>query len=448
MTNKSSDYVSSTSKEYATYVAQTRAIPKATDGLKDGQRKMLWLIRNKSEKIKTVALAGSSIAEELFVHGDTSASETISAMAAPFINNITFMDGIGTFGSKINPRAWGAPRYTYVKRNTAAQDIMFADLDIAPLMDNYDGSNQSAETFLPLIPTVLLNGVSGIAVGWATEILPHKLSDLVDACISVLEEKKIKQIKPYYSNYNINISHIENNSWQLSGKVKIIDHNKVEIIEVPPGLKIEKLREHLDDLEEKEKIQGYVDKSTDIINVLVHFKRGAAKDLSEDQLIDLFKLKVRVTERIVVIGWDSKGIKTYENPESLVVDFVSWRLGWFTKRYQNLLNIANKDLNYTKAIKECFDNKLPDQLRSFETKQELIDAVKTITTKFKLSDEQVNQIVSMPSYRWTKENYDKIQEDIKALNGLVKEYTDILADQQKIKDIYKTELLALKKKHG
>lgn len=448
MTHNSSEYMSSTSKEYATYVAQNRAIPRVTDGLKDGQRKMLYLMRNRADKIKTVALAGESIAQELFVHGDTSASETISALAAPFINNLCFLDGVGTFGSKISPRAWGAPRYTYVKRNSAAQDILYADLDIAPYVDNYDGSNQSVETFLPLIPTVLLNGVSGVAVGWSTEILPHKLTDLVDSCISAIDEKKIKSIKPYYSNYDIDINHIENNSWSLNGKVTIVDHATVKISEIPPGLKIEKLKEHLDDLEEKEKIQGYIDKSTETINIVVQFKRGSTKDYTVDSLIEMFKLRVRTTERIVVLDWSGKGVKTYDAPELLVTDFVAWRLNWFLRRYQNLLNLTNNDLNYTKAIKECFDKQLPDQLRGFQTKQDLVDAVKLITAKFNLTDEQVDKIVSMPSYRWTKENYTRVLDEIKSLTDLVVDYTTILNDKQKIKDIYKTELLAMRKKHG
>ncbi len=447
MDYKPSNYISDTSKEYAIYVAQTRAIPRVSDGLKDGQRKALWLCRNKSDKIKTVALAGSMIAEELFYHGDSSASETISALAAPYINNNCFLDGIGSFGSKLSPRAWGAPRYTYVKRNSAAQDILFSDLNIIPLADNYDGSNQSAETFLPLIPTVLLNGVSGVAVGWSTEILPHKLSDLVEACVCVLDNKKIKQLKPYYNNYDIDIENIENNSWTLKGKIKILDHARVQIQEIPPGLKIEKLKEHLDDLEEKEKIQNYIDKSTEEINLVVQFKRGTTKDFNEDQLIDLFKLKTRITERIVVLDWQGKGIRTYENPESLVVEFVDWRLGWFYKRYQNLLNIAKLDLNYALAIKECFDKKLPDQLRDIASKKELTNLVDDITRKFSLTSEEVDRIVSMPLYRWTKEHFIKIKEEIVKQQDLVKEYTNILKDEQKIKDIFKNELLDLKKKY-
>lgn len=443
-----SKYISETSKEYSIYVAETRAIPRATDGLKDGQRKALYLMQGKADKIKTVALAGSLIAEEIYNHGDTSASETISALAAPFINNVCFLDGIGTFGSKISPKAWGASRYTYVKRNSAAQDILYADFDIAPYVDNYDGSKQSPETFLPLIPTVLLNGVSGIAVGWSTEILPHKLTDIVDSCLQAIDEKKIKPIKPHYQNYDVTVTNIENNSWSLNGKVSIVDHNTVKISEIPPNLKLEKLKEHLDELEEQEKIQGYIDKSVKTIDIVVQFKRGATKDYTEDSLVDLFKLKSRVTQRIVVIDWSGQGIKTYEKPELLVKDFVEWRLGWFEKRYQNLLKLTQSDLNYANAIKACFDKGLPDDLREYANKQQLVEAVNTITLKFKLDTNQINQIVSMPSYKWTKDNYQIILDDIKKYTDLTKEYKDILADKQKIKDIYKNELLTIRKKHG
>ena len=287
---QTSEYISKTSREYAIYVAENRAIPKLSDGLKDGQRKALWLTRYKHDKIKTVALAGSMIAEELFVHGDTSASETISALAAPYLNNICYLDGIGEFGSKITPNSWGAPRYTYVKRSKAAQDILYSDLDIVPMMDNYDGSNQSAATFLPIIPTVLLNGISGIAVGWSTEILPHKFSDLVNGCLSILEGKQVKQLRPYYDNYDLSIEHIENNSWLMRGKIKIQDSITAIVTELPPGLKLEKFREMLDNFEENDTIQGYTDKSTKQICVHINFKRAFLKTQTEDSLIDLFKI--------------------------------------------------------------------------------------------------------------------------------------------------------------
>lgn len=448
----SSKYIDRTSREYSLYVNEVRGIARIADGLKDGQRKALWLIRNKADKIKTVALGGQMIAEELYVHGDASANKSISELAAPFKNNICFLDGIGTFGSKLAPDAFGAPRYTYVKRSKAAEDILFTDLDIVPMMDNYDGSNQSASHFLPLIPTVLLNGVSGMGVGWSTEILPHSIGDLIDACIATLDDKKIKKLKPKFENYNVDISNIEGSSWNITGKVKVVDHSNVIIEELPPGLKIEKLREHLDKLEEEDKIAGYVDKSTDRVDVRVQFRRGRLADIigndSEESLIKFFKLRVRLTERLVVIGWDGKTIKTFDAPEDLVKEFVPWRLKWFVNRYQRLLDITTKDLLYFKTLKMCFDSNLIGSLQTLKSKQDVIDWVQRVTKSLKPLDEHVNKIVSLPSYKWAKEGYQEVVDEIKSLEITQQNYKDILASDEKMRSIYRDELLSLRKKYA
>jgi len=168
-----SDYIKDTSRDYSIYVCEQRAIPNVSDGLKDSQRKALWTIRNKSEKIKTISLAGEMISGGLYLAGDTSAAMAISMLAAPYVNNVTLLDGIGAFGTRVAPvEGIGAPRYTYVKKNKSSDMLLYKDLDIVPVKDNYDGSTKQPEHFLPLIPLVLLNGVSGIAVGWSTDILP------------------------------------------------------------------------------------------------------------------------------------------------------------------------------------------------------------------------------------------------------------------------------------
>ena len=195
----SSQYILDTSREYSIYVCSDRAIPYATDGLKDVQRKALWLMRNKGDKIKTVSLAGEMISSELYVHGDASAGEAVSMLAAPYLNNIPLIEGIGAFGTRVAPKdGIGAPRYTYVKKSKITQELVYADLDIVSLKENYSGQLEP-KTFLPLIPLLLLNGVSGIAVGWSTDILPRKPSDIIDACISALDGKEIPEIQPYFT---------------------------------------------------------------------------------------------------------------------------------------------------------------------------------------------------------------------------------------------------------
>ena len=443
---KTSEYISDTSKEYALYTAETRAIPRVTDGLKDGQRKALWVLRNKDAWYKTSSAASLTVYEGLYIHGDSAIQDTVSRLAAPFLNNICFLKGDGQFGSKLSPDSFGAPRYTSVARDKSAQDIMFTDLDIVPLMENYDGSNFSAATFLPIIPTVLLNGVSGVATGWSTDILPHKLSDLADGCLNILDGKKVRRLKPYYNNYNIDIDNLEDNTWILKGKITIDDSVTISIKELPPGMKIEKFREFLDQLEEENKIKDYIDKSTKHVDVKVKLSREFLRGKTQDDLIDFFKLKTRTTERMVVIGFNGK-MKVYETHNELFEDFVDWRLTWYVKRYQNLLRLTKEELNYSKAIKECFDKKFPDELLGFKNKKEVENWVDTITKKFKIGDNDVGKIVGMPSYKWTKDAYNDIVNEIKRLQDLEKEYTDILNSKDRIKEIYKKELLDLRKKY-
>lgn len=437
-----SKYISETSKEYAIYTAENRAIPKLTDGLKNGQRIALWVLRNKADEIKTISVSGAMLGEKLYVHGDASANDTVSSLAAPYLNNICLIEGIGNFGTKLVPNEFSAPRYTSVKRSKFAEKVLYKDLDLVPLIDNYDGSVSYAGTFLPTIPIVLLNGISGIAVGWSTEILPHRLEDIVDACVAVLDGKSVKQLKPYYDAYNVDVEHIEGDSWYLNGKVEIAGDVAI-IKEVPAGLKIEKLHEHLDSLEDDNVIKEYVDRSSDNINVQVKFKRGELKDKTVDELIDLFKIRKRVTERIVV-GTPDNRIRAYDTHNELIKDFVEWRLGWFSKRYQRLLEIAAKDLAYNLAIKKCFDDKLPEKLSTIKSKSDLTDVIKKSVCEFNLDDSQIDKIVTLPTYRWTSENLEMVNKKIDDLVTEITGYEEILADDAKLKDIYKSELLELK----
>lgn len=446
MLNKSpSEYVDITSKDYAIYVAENRAIPKVTDGLKAAQRKALWLMRNKAEKVKTASLAGEMIQSGLYVHGDAPAAEAVSALAAPYINNLPLLEGKGTFGTRVAPSAWGAARYTYVKRSKVAQELLYKDLDIVPLVDNYDGSTKEPDHFLPLVPIVLLNGISGIAVGWSSEILPHKLEDLVDACTKVLQGKKVPELIPTYSKFNIRTKRIEGNSWEFSGMVDIVDTSTARVIELPADLSLEKFKSKLDDLEDQGKIKSYIDKSTSQINVTIKFKKGSIKGWSEEKLLNLLKLKSKKTQRIIVIDWNGTSIRQYERAEELVKDFVEWRLTWHRKRFENLLANARDDLNFYRALEECFKQKLPEQILTLKTRKDVKNKIIQITKKFKLTDEQTERIVVIPSYRWAKDSLKEIKEKIKDIKLQIKEYEEILKDQNKLKNIYKEELKEIKK---
>lgn len=444
--DNSSKYILDTSREYSIYVCESRAIPKVTDGLKDAQRKALWLIKGKGEKIKTVSLAGEMISSGLYLHGDASAAGAISMLAAPYVNNVPLLDGIGSFGTRVAPvDGIGAPRYTYVKRGKAAQDLMFPDMEIVPVKENYDGSTIEPQHFLPLIPTVLLNGVSGIAVGWSTEILPRSFKSLVQATLDVLDGKKLKRIPPSYELYNVGVNHLEDNSWEFTGKLEITDTSTIKITELPPELTLEKFKERLNTYEDENKISTYTDRSTDTIDITIKMARGACKGWNIPRAIEYFKLKQKKSERIVVIDWNNTSIRQYASAEQLIEDFVEWRLKWYEVRYQNKVDKDSYELGFWEGVKLCFDDKLPARLGNIPDRATLDNDVQTVTAKLKLDDKRIDRIVNLPAHRWTKDAYKQVLEKIKELKANIKEYNRILKDPQARKDLYRGEVEALKK---
>jgi len=386
------------------------------------------------------------ISENLYLHGDQSAAGAVSMLAAPYVNNIPLLDGIGSFGTRVAPvDGIGAPRYTYVKRGKAAQELMFPDMDIVPVKENYDGSTIEPQHFLPIIPTVLLNGVSGIAVGWSTEILPRSFKSLVQATLDVLDGKKLKRIAPSYELYDIGVKHLEENSWEFSGKVQIIDTSTIKITELPPDLTLEKFKERLNTYEDENRISMYTDRSTDTINITIKMARGACKGWNEARAIDYFKLKQKKTERIVVIDWNGSSIRQYESAEQLIQDFVEWRLGWYATRYEHKVERDSYELGFWEGVKLCFDDKLPARLGSIADRATLDADVQKVTTKLKLDDKRIDRIVNLPAHRWTKDAYKQVLEKIKELKANIKEYNRILKDPEARKSLYREEVEALKK---
>lgn len=459
-----SDYIDRSSREYAIYTAQNRAIPSSCDGLKDGQRKALWIIRNKTDKIKTISMSGEMISANIFTHGDQSASDTISRLAAPYLNNIPLLEGLGAFGTRVAPDGWGAPRYTYVKRGKVTQTLVYPDLDIVPLKPNYDGSVQEPVNFLPLIPLVLLNGVSGIAVGWSTEILPHNLKHIVSACVAALDGKPIPKLVPQFDYLQTTVTPIGDNAYEFVGKVSIEGDTLVRITELPPDMSLEKFKARLNQMEDDDQIHSYTDRSTKTINIEVRFKRGvisgkpattevlngkkvrvaAVAPWTEADLIHFFKLKSKTTQRIVVLDFNNTSIRQYDCAEDLVKAFVEWRLTYYTHRYTKMRADLLTELNFACGIQACLKGGLPKWLPTAQNKSAVEQKVRDLTAKIALTDDQIERIVSLPTYRWAKDAQEKIEGEIAQLSEQIVQYEQILADPVKLRAIYRDELLQLK----
>lgn len=444
---KTSSYILKTNREYAIYTCSHRAIPNIEDGLKPSQRMPLWLLRNKNGKIKVSALSGALAAEKIYVHGEASANNAISFLAAPFKNNVPLIEGEGMFGSRVVPDGIGAARYVEVRRAAAADKFLYQDLDLVPLMDNYDGTTKQPVHFLPLIPIALLNGVEGIATGWSTSIMPRAYRDLVDACIAVLAGKKIKPLVPTYSAFDVDVRSTGENQWEISGKVDINSASTVKITELPPGVKIESYLKSLDDMEDKGLITGFTDNSSDKIDIEVRFKRGTVRDWTPEKALTVLKLREKVTERIVVLGLGGNGVKQYDCAEDLVVDFVNWRLGWYTTRYEKMVSDATHELRYWELLKVLVEKGFTKKLGTFESKKAMEEDIAAIAKKNKLTveDSHIDRVVNLPTYRWTKDFEITIGEKVKDFSEKVTLYTNILNSPVALKAIYVRELEEIRK---
>ena len=203
--------------DYAMSVIVGRALPDVRDGLKPVHRRVLFAMRelgnefNKPYK-KSARVVGDVIGK-YHPHGDSAVYDTIVRMAQPFSMRFLLVDGQGNFGS-VDGDAPAAMRYTEVRMTQIAHEII-SDLDkqTVDFIENYDGS-ESEPTVMPTrIPTLLVNGSSGIAVGMATNIPPHSLTEVIDACLALIKDPSIdvKGLMEYV--HGPDFPYIWNNKW-------------------------------------------------------------------------------------------------------------------------------------------------------------------------------------------------------------------------------------------
>lgn len=440
-----STFVNESRRDYSLYVLENRGIPSVWDGLKDGQRKALYLLQNRSGEIKTISLAGEMISSGLYVHGDAAAAESIGKLAAPYLNNMPIIKGIGGFGTKTVPDAISAPRYTYVKKSSVTEKIMYPDHEVIPMKENYDGSAFSPEHYAPLIPTVLLNGISGMAPGFSTNILPRPLSGVIKATLDVLNVQMPSTLVPQYESCSGRVVSLGDSRYEFYGVATVVDGQTVHITELPPGLTHEKFIERLNDMCDNNTIKNYNDDTSDKIDITVKFIRGSLQGWTNDTALTFFSLVTRDKDRLVVIDWDGKTVKEYRSASELVIEYVQRRFRYYVLRYERLKKIDTAKLQYELLIKACLESDLLDRLKTFKNKAELYSAIEVVAQNANLTvtDSDINLACSLPTYKWTKEEINVVNSKIKELKSNIKKYNDILSNDDRIWKIYREEVQTL-----
>lgn len=298
--------------DYAMSVIVGRALPDVRDGLKPVHRRVLYAMNelgndwNKPYK-KSARVVGDVIGK-YHPHGDTAVYDTIVRMAQPFSMRYMLVDGQGNFGS-VDGDSPAAMRYTEVRMDKIAHQIL-ADLDkeTVDFIDNYDGSESEPAVMPTRIPALLVNGSAGIAVGMATNIPPHNLSEVIDACIALIEDPQlsIESLMDYIPAPDLPTAAIINGISGIreayrTGRGRMFMRARTEIEtdangrqrilvkELPYQVNKARLIERIAELVKEKKIEGITeirDESTKDIRVVIEVRRG---DVAEVILNNLFK---------------------------------------------------------------------------------------------------------------------------------------------------------------
>jgi len=437
------EFLSNDYKEFAMYVVEGRAIPSVIDGFKPSQRKIIhgsslvW--KTGTEKpLKVFQLSGFIANKCFYHHGSTSLDNGIITMAQKFKNNAPLLDELGQYGSLRSPQP-GAPRYIGTKLNGNFK-LLYKDFELLEFKEE-EGESIEPNFFLPIIPTILINGSSGIAVGFAMNILNRDVKSVTEACIKVLSDKKIGEIKPSLNEFTGDfIQDTENHKrWIIRGKFQRVNTSTVRITELPPSMTYEKYEEILDKLCDNKDIVSYDDNCKDNIDYTIKFTRADLEKYDDEKLIKLLKLEESSTEIFSTLDEFGK-LKIFETSSEIVEYFVNFRLTYYHKRKKFMLDKMQHELkilsNRGRFIKAILDEKLKVNNVS---KSVIIEGIEEMGLE--KIDDSYDYLLRMPIYSLTKELFEKLKEDFTAKKADIK-----TLEETDPKDMYLEDLNELKKK--
>jgi DNA topoisomerase-2 len=438
-----SKFLSDEYKEFALYTIENRAIPSIVDGFKTSHRKIIHISneiwKTGSEKaMKVFQLAGSVASGSYYHHGSTSLESSIITMAQSFKNNLPLLEEIGQFGSLRSPEP-GAARYIGTKLHKNFR-LLYRDFDLLEYKEE-EGVSIEPKYFLPIIPTILINGSSGIAVGFSSNILNRNPLEIINACELVLKGKKINKIKPHNPYFIGEYIQDSNNpkKWFIRGKVEIVNTSTVRVTELPPSMTYEKYENILEKLSDDKLIQSYDDNSKDSTNYTIKFTREALSLLDEEKLIKLLKLEETETEIFTTLDEFGK-LKIFESDIEMIEYFVNFRMTYYIKRKEKGIQKMEAELklisNRAKFIKSILDGNLTINNRK---KDQIISDIQNLNLDE--IDNSYDYLLRMPIWSLTQELFQKLLEEKGKCETELENYNKI-----EPKDMYLSDLTELKKK--
>ncbi|XP_074542772.1 DNA topoisomerase 2-beta isoform X2 [Halichoeres trimaculatus] len=362
-----------------------RSIPSLVDGLKPGQRKVLFtcMKRNDKREVKVAQLAGSVAEMSAYHHGEQALMMTIVNLAQNFVgsNNVNILQPLGQFGTRINGgKDAASPRYIFTMLSPLAK-LLFPAVDSNLLKFLYDDNQKvEPEWYIPIIPMVLVNGAEGIGTGWACKIPNYDPREIVNNINRLLNHQEPLPMLPSYKNFNGVIHELGQNQYLVSGEVSVIDRNTIEITELPVRTWTQSYKESVLEpmLQGTDKtpalISDYKEYHTDAtVKFVVRMTEEKLAQAEAVGLHKVFKLQSSLTCNSMVL-FDHMGcLKRYDSVQDILREFFELRLHYYKLRKDWMLGSlgaeASKLSNQARFVLEKIEGKITIENKS---KRELI----------------------------------------------------------------------------
>ena len=457
--------------DYSMSVIVGRALPDARDGLKPGNRRILFAMRERGwvhnkAFVKCAKVVGEVIGN-YHPHGDSAVYDTLVRMAQDFSMRYMLINGQGNFGS-LDGDPPAAYRYTECRLDRMAEELL-ADIDknTVEMQPNFDESLREPTVLPARLPNLLVNGSTGIAVGMATNIPPHNLGEIVDAVVHLIDNPDaavsdltrfvkgpdfptggmihgLNPIKTMYENGRglLKVRGRAGIEPGAQGKESII------ISDIPYTVNKATLIEKMAELVQDKKIEGIADirdeSDKDGVRIVVEVKRGAIAKVILNNLYQHTPLET--TFGAIMLAIDH-GRPRIMNLKDLLQCFIEHRFEVLTRRTQFDLEKAEARAHILEGLKIALDH-MDAIVKTIREAKDRDDARAKLMKRFGLSEIQANAILEMRLYQLTNLERTKIEEEYLEVIKLINYLRDLLSSERKLYEVMKTDLLDLKARYA
>lgn len=456
---------------YSKYIIQERAIPDIRDGLKPVQRRIIFAMQNDNNTYdkayrKSAKTVGNVIGN-YHPHGDTSVYDAMVRLSQEWKMREPLVDMQGNNGSMDGDPA-AAMRYTEARLSKIADELVKdINLDTVDFILNFDDTDEEPTVLPAKYPNLLVNGATGISAGYATDIPPHNLGEIIDATVHLIDhpEAHLKTLMNYVKGPDFPTGGIVQGAKGLkkafdTGKGRIVIRSKTEIetmrggreqiviTEIPYDVNKSNLVSKLHDIRINKKIDGIADVRDETdrtgLRIVVELRKNVNAEGILTYLLKNTDLQISYNYNVIAI--DDKQPKQLGLRE-ILNSYLNFRREVVTRRTNTLLKKDKDREHIVKGLIKAISilDKVIATIRESNNKSH---AKVNLINSFEFSEKQAEAIVNLQLYRLTNTDITELEEEAKVLEARIKEYNEILKDKKKLDQVIKEELKEIKKKYA